>query len=234
MCGRFVSRMSASDLAAYFMVDEAVAPDLGARYNVAPTDEVYVVAETKAGVRRLGTARWGLVPFWADGPEGGAKMINARAETLLSRSAFRRTFSARRCIVPADGFYEWAKVAGGKQPWHIHRSDGEPFAFAGLWESWRPKDDVDAERLVTCSIITTAANGVVAPLHDRMPVVLPADVWEPWLDPANDDVGSLQTLLVPAPDGLVVREPVSRAVNSVRNDGPELLAPAEAGADVGP
>jgi putative SOS response-associated peptidase YedK len=227
MCGRFVSHATTADLADWFSVDEVVADDLGARYNVAPTDEAYIVAESREGLRRLGTARWGLVPFWSDGPQGAAKMINARSETLLSK--FKRTFEKRRCIVPADGFYEWEKVGGRKQPWHIHRSDGQPFAFAGLWEAWYPKDSegAEGERLVTCSIITTRANAVVAPLHDRMPAVLPRETWGPWLDPANDDLASLQGLLGPLDDALVTREAVSTAVNSVRNDGPELLAPPD-------
>lgn len=228
MCGRFVNSTNAADLAAYFEVDEVVVDEeLGPRYNVAPTDETYLVATSKEGTRRLGTARWGLVPFWSEGPAGGAKMINARAETLLTRSAFQRIFGRRRCLVPADGFYEWQHVGGRKQPWHIHRADGRPMAFAGLWDSWRPKgSEGDDQRLVTCSIITTAPNAKVSALHDRMPAVLPPDVWEAWLDPANDDLASLQGLLRPAPDDLLVLEPVSSAVNNVRNDGPELLAPA--------
>lgn len=235
MCGRFINSTSAADLAAYFEVDEVVVDEeLSPRYNVAPTDEAYIVVAGKDGTRRLGTARWGLVPFWSEGPGGGAKMINARAETLLTRSTFQRIFGRRRCIVPADGFYEWERVGGRKQPWHIHRADGQPMAFAGLWDAWRPKgspgaeDQGDNERLVTCSIITTAPNAAVGALHDRMPAVLARDVWEAWLDPGNDDLASLHGLLQPAPDALLVLEPVSMAVNSVRNDGPDLLDPAPA------
>jgi len=227
MCGRFTSITTPDDLAAYFTVDEVVAPPLGARYNVAPTDEVYGVAATSTGERRLGTFRWGLVPFWADDPKIGARMINARAETLLEKSAFRRPLEHRRCIIPADGFYEWERVPGTrtKQPWHVRRRDGDVLAFAGLWDSWRPARGSDDGRIVSCSIITTEANTTVAPLHDRMPVVLPPDAWTEWLDPTNDDVGDLLGLLVPAPDDLLELVRANPAVNDVRNDGPQLLDP---------
>jgi len=238
MCGRFTSKTPTDDLAEYFAVDEVVAPDLGARYNVAPTDEVYAIAESSE-VRRLGTFRWGLVPFWSKDAKGGAKMINARAEGLLDKPAFRRAFERKRCIVPADGFYEWEHTGSRrKQPWYITRADGAPLAFAGLWDSWRPKADSDARperpserdgRIRSCTIITGAPNDTIARLHDRMPVVLPRDVWDAWLDPDNDDVASLHGLLVPAPDELFELTPVSTAVNTVTNDGPELVEPVEEG-----
>lgn len=224
MCGRFTSRTPASDLAEYFGVDEVVAPELGARYNVAPTDETYAVAESKDG-RRLGTFRWGLVPFWAKDLKIGAKMINARAEGLLDTAAFRRPFERRRCIIPADGFYEWERVAGRKrkQPWYIARADGKPLAFAGLWDSWRPVKGSDEGKVRSCVIITGEPNAKVARLHDRMPVLLPPEAWDAWLDPENHDVAALQQLLVPAPDELFELVPVSTAVNTVTNDGPELI-----------
>lgn len=233
MCGRYTSTTPAADLAEYFGVDEVVAPELGARFNVAPTDETYAVAESKDG-RRLGTFRWGLVPFWAKDVKVGAKMINARAEGLVDKPAFRRPFERRRCIVPADGFYEWERVsAKKKQPWYITRADGKPLAFAGLWESWRPSDGSDAEReagkVRSCVIITGEPNEKVARLHDRMPVMLPPEVWDVWLDPANDDVASLQGLLVPAPAELLVMHPVPTLVNTVTNDGPELIEPIDPG-----
>jgi putative SOS response-associated peptidase YedK len=226
VCGRFTSKTPAADLAEYFGVDEVVAPELGARFNVAPTDETYAVAESSDG-RRLGTFRWGLVPFWAKDLKVGAKMINARAESLLDKPAFRRTFERRRCIIPADGFYEWAEVPGRKkkQPYFIHRKDGDILAFAGLWASWRPKDGSD-DRLVTCTVITGEPNDVVRPLHDRMPVVLPPSAWKEWLDPHNDEVGALTRLLVPAPSELYEAIAVVDAVSDVRNDGPHLLEPA--------
>lgn len=233
MCGRFTSRTPSTDLAEWFDVDEVVAPDLGARYNVAPTDDTYAVAES-GGVRRLGTFRWGLVPFWAKDLKIGAKMINARAEGLLDSNAFRRSFQRRRCIIPADGFYEWERTgAKRKQPWYITRPDGKPMAFAGLWDSWRPNKGRDARperpserddgRVVSCVIITGEPNDKVARLHDRMPVILERDVWDIWLDPDNDDVGSLTQLLVPSPSSQVELVPVSTLVNTVTNDGPELI-----------
>jgi len=229
MCGRFTSTASAADLAAYFAVDEIVAEDVDPRWNVAPTDEVYGVAQSAStGRRRLGTFRWGLVPFFAKDASGGARMINARAETLLEKPAFRRSFERYRCIVPADGFYEWQAVDGQrrKQPWYFRRRDGDVLAFAGLWSAWRPQRDSDEGRIVSCTVITGAPNAVVAPIHDRMPVVLPPASWAEWLDPGNDDVGALQELLVPAPAELFEAIAVSDAVSNVRNDGPHLLEPA--------
>jgi len=234
MCGRFTSRTTGIDLAQWFGVDEIVARDLGQRYNIAPTDDTYAVAES-GGHRRLGTFRWGLVPFWAKDLKVGAKMINARAEGLLDSTAFRRSFERRRCIIPADGFYEWEHISGKrkKQPWYITRADGAPMAFAGLWDSWRPPeardgnpDDAD-QRVRSCTIITGPPNERIASLHDRMPVVLPPDAWDAWLDRDNDDVASLQGLLVPAPAELFELTPVSTAVNTVTNDGPELIEPVE-------
>jgi putative SOS response-associated peptidase YedK len=232
MCGRFTSTTDPADLADYFQVDDVVVDDLGPRYNVAPTDEVYAIAASKEGDRRrLGGFRWGLVPFWAKDPGVGSRMINARAETLLTSSAFKRSFGNRRCIVPADGFYEWQAVPGGKkkQPWYVTRTDGDVFAFAGLWDSWRPTRGSDEGRLVSCTIITTGANDAISRVHDRMPVVLPPSAWESWLDPSNDDLDDLSALLVPAPAELVVLTAVGTAVNDVRNDGPELVEPAQEG-----
>ena len=225
MCGRFTSRTPASDLAEYFGVDEVTAIELGERFNVAPTDEVYALATSEQG-RRLGTFRWGLVPFWAKDLKVGAKMINARAESLLEKSAFRRPFERRRCIIPADGFYEWERVTTlHKQPWYIRRADGKPLAFAGLWDSWRPDKNTDEGKVRSCVIITGAPNEKVARLHDRMPVMLPPEAWDRWLDPANHDLASLQALLVPAPSDLLELVPVSTAVNTVTNDGPDLIEP---------
>jgi putative SOS response-associated peptidase YedK len=230
MCGRFTSRTPASELAEWFGAEEVVAPDLGERFNVAPTDEVYAVAEA-GGVRRLGTIRWGLIPFWSKDAKGGAKMINARGESLLDKPAFKRAFERKRCIVPADGFYEWERLDGTKrkQPWYIARTDGKPMAFAGLWDSWRPVRDSEEGKVRSCTIITGAPNAKVAELHDRMPVMLPAEVWDAWLDPDFDDLAALHALLVPAPAELLELVPVSTAVNTVTNDGPELVEPVERG-----
>jgi putative SOS response-associated peptidase YedK len=222
MCGRYTSTTSADDLAAWFAADLAVA-DRPPRYNVAPTDEVYAVAEHDRR-RRVGLLRWGLVPPWAESPRVGSRMINARAETLLDKDVFRRPLERRRCLVPADGFYEWTtRAGGGKQAWHLRPRDGGVLAFAGLWESWRPRGG-DGERVVSATIVTTAANATVTPVHDRMPVCLPAAAWGEWLDPANDDLLGLTPLLVPAPEDLLEVRPVGPAVGNVANDGPELLA----------
>jgi putative SOS response-associated peptidase YedK len=222
VCGRFISITTGADLAAVFDAD-LVAADAAPRWNVAPTDEVDAVAEAD-GRRRVGRVRWGLVPPWADSPKVGARMINARAETLLDKDVFRRPLERRRCLVPADGFYEWtAKAGGGKQAWHLRPRSGGVLAFAGLWESWRPRGS-DGERVVSATIVTTAANATVTPVHDRMPVCLPAGVWDDWLDPANDDLLALTSLLAPAPEDLLEVRPVGPAVGNVANDGPELLA----------
>ena len=227
MCGRYTSQSPPDVIADYFHVDEVVAPELGVRFNVAPSQDVYAVAQ-RHGVRRLGSLRWGLVPFWADDPKIGNRMINARAETLATSSAFKRSFARRRCLVPADGFYEWQAVPGAKrkQPYYIRRRDGQPLAFAGLWEVWRPKDAPEGDeesRLSSCTIVTTDANELLAPIHDRMPVILPPGVWDEWLDPDNEDVDRLSRLLVPAPEDLLELIPVGPDVSKVDNEGPHLI-----------
>jgi putative SOS response-associated peptidase YedK len=192
---------------------------------VAPTNDVYAVLED-GGTRHLDAFRWGLIPSWAKDPKIGSRMINARAETLAEKNAYKAAFRKRRCLVPADGFYEWKAVPGQKrkQPYFIHRADGEPVAFAGLWEVWRGPER-DQEPLRTATIITTEANETMAPVHDRMPVILPASAWGLWLDRENDDLETLGRLLVPAPPTLLTLRPVSTEVNSVRNKGPELIEP---------
>jgi putative SOS response-associated peptidase YedK len=156
-------------------------------------------------------------------------MINARAESVADKGAYKHAFKKRRCIIPADGFYEWKKVAGqkAKQPYYIQRTDGEPLAFAGLWEIWRPDDDVDrtTDPLRSCTIITGQPNEKIAEIHDRMPVMLPPSAWDAWLDPENDDLEALGKLLVPAPASLLAVHPVSRAVNNVQETGAELIEP---------
>ena len=229
MCGRFVSATPPEEMAAYFGATVA-ADELAPNYNVAPTADVYAVVETPQG-RQLQVFHWGLVPAWAKELKIGQKMINARAETVAEKAAFKSVFRTYRCIVPVDGFYEWQAVPGllnragkpAKQPMYIHRLDGEPMAFAGLWSSWRdPNEPPDAPRLHSATNITTTANGDMAPIHDRMPVMLPASRWAEWLDPANDDTAALGRLLVPAPDGLLIHHPVSTDVNNVRNRGEHL------------
>jgi putative SOS response-associated peptidase YedK len=214
MCGRFVSARPLAELAERFLVDEVRTEELSPSYNVAPTDPVYAVAEHD-GKRLLGTFRWELT-----GPrDGGPRPINARAETLLERPLFREPFARRRCLIPADGFYEWrTETSGRKQPYLISPSDGGVLALAGLWSSRQGEAS-------TCAIITTGANNVVHQLHERMPVILAAHHWELWLDRTEHDLAKLSSLLLPAPDELLQLHPVSSAVNSVRNNGPELVRP---------
>jgi putative SOS response-associated peptidase YedK len=231
MCGRFVSSSQPDEIARYFGAEpsEALAEAAPtANYNVAPTNEVIIVVESN-DARRLELARWGLVPSWAKDPGIGAKMINARSETLATKPAFKRVFERKRCIIPADGFYEWQVVPGQKrkQPMFIHRADGDRFAFAGLWELWRDPNDPTAEPLRTCTIITGAANEAIAPIHDRMPVMLPPDAWSTWLDPEVRDLDVVGRLLVPAPASIIAVHPVSTAVNHVRNKDASLIDPVD-------
>jgi putative SOS response-associated peptidase YedK len=230
MCGRFVSTSPPDQLAGYFGVDDVGERVLDPSWNVAPTDDVYVVVED-GGVRRLDAFHWGLIPLWAKDRSVASRMINARAETVTEKNAFKHAFRKRRCIIPVDGFYEWKRLPGGKhkQPMYIQRHDGDPMAFAGLWELWRGSDR-DAPPVRSCTILTGTANETIEPIHDRMPVLLPPSAWSTWLDQGNDDLDALGRLLVPAPASLVTARPVGPAVNSVRNNGPELLAPVPDGA----
>ena len=225
----------------------ATAPALPANFNVAPTNDVYGVVADASALRELQIFHWGLVPSWAKDTKLASKMINARSETLAEKPAFKSVFRKHRLILPMDGFYEWQAQATGtsvehpplltkagkpvKQPMFIHRGDGLPLAVAGLWTTWRDRAaGADAPWLHSCTIITTSANTTMQPVHDRMPVILPEAAWDEWLDPHNNDVESLQRLLVPAPDDLLTMHPVSTAVNNVRNKGAELIeqiSPAE-------
>jgi putative SOS response-associated peptidase YedK len=224
MCGRFVSTTSAEELATYFDAEPPVADLPAASWNVAPTDDVPVVLD-EDHERRVEVLHWGLVPFWAKDPSVGSRMINARAEGIAEKAAFKRAFCHRRCLVPADGFYEWRATPGqkAKQPFFIHRPDGAPFAFAGLWEWWRDPAQPDAGTLRSFTIITTTPNAPMATVHDRMPVILDSTNWDAWLDPDNRDVAGLETLLVPAPDAVTTMHPVAAAVGNVRNQGPHLV-----------
>jgi putative SOS response-associated peptidase YedK len=174
--------------------------------------------------RRLDSFRWGLVPSWAKDLAVGYKMINARAETLAEKPAFRRAFRGRRCLILADGFYEWKAEGGHKRPYYIRMKDSSLFAFAGLWEVWTPPE---GEPVRSCAIVTTAANDFMKALHHRMPVILPAEAQGPWLDPKNHDLESLKALLLPLPEGALTAHPVSTEVNSPRNDGPRNILPWE-------
>lgn len=225
MCGRFVSATPPDQLAQYFAASIEAEKLLEPSFNVAPTNDIYVVV-SDGTTRRLDAFHWGLVPGWAKDPSVGNRMINARAESLPDKAVYRHAIRKRRCLIPATGFYEWKKVPGqkAKQPFYFEREDGEPLAFAGLWEEWHKGDEPG---LRSCTIVTCAANETVADIHDRMPVVLPPSAWEEWLDPAVDDIEHLGKLLVPAPPTLLVVRQVSTDVNNVRNQGPELVEEAD-------
>jgi putative SOS response-associated peptidase YedK len=219
MCGRFTLTSAPGRLGQRFALDEGP-EELAPRYNIAPSQDVLVVANRAP--RALRPLRWGLVPSWAKDSAIGHRMINARAETLAERPAFRSALARRRCLIPADGFYEWQRQGRAKkQPFHIRSRDGAPLAFAGLWELWRGPDGV---ALGSCVIITTAANALLAPIHDRMPAILPPEAWSAWLDPAEHAAGALTPLLVPCPDDWLEAVPVSTHVNSPAHDDPQCLA----------
>jgi putative SOS response-associated peptidase YedK len=272
MCGRYTSTSSIDELVDQFDVAEVRTPELPARWNVAPTQEVYVIvagrgAPTPApsgegaggedGVRsrRLGALRWGLVPPWADDPSSGPSFINARAETVMSKPAFREAFARRRCLIPADAFYEWrrsepsetptgppsqtserspppqptrpVRLSGSRQPYAIRRKDRRAMAFAGLWTTWRGRRGAEPSTLRSCAIVTTAANSAIAIVHHRMPVVLGPDEADAWLDPALD-LGEARALLSPAGSELFEVFLVGPAVNRVANEGPDLIREATA------
>ncbi len=228
VCGRFVSVASPELLAKRFHIDEVESDDLGARYNVAPRALIYGITQT-GGVRTLESLRWGLVPFWAKELKVGDRMINARAETVDEKPAYRRAFKEKRCLVPATAFYEWQRVAGQKrkQPWLFRARHGEPMAFAGLWETWRDPETPDDEPLRSTVIVTTNANELMKPVHDRMPVILPESCWSEWLDPDRRDTEALKQLLVPSAEDVLEKHPVSTDVSNVRNQGPQLVEPVE-------
>lgn len=220
MCGRFTLAVPGEQVAAQFQL--STTPELTARYNIAPTQQIAAVRAGDAG-RELALFRWGLVPSWAKDPSVGARMINARSETVAEKPSFRTALRQRRCLIPADGFYEWQAAAGGKQPFHIRLADGGLFAMAGLYEHWKTPE---GGWLHSCTILTTEANELMRPLHDRMPVILAPEQYDLWLDPGLRDAGPLQALIAPYPAEQMVAGPVSKAVNRAGNEGPELLAPA--------
>jgi putative SOS response-associated peptidase YedK len=243
MCGRYASSRRPEDLIEEFEVEEPrIVTPLAADYNVAPTKEVYAVVERPPSrdspeppQRQLRVVRWGLVPSWAKDPSIGNRMINARLETVAEKPAFRRAFAARRCLLPADGYYEWYPTeqltASGKprkQPFFVRPSDGSSLAMAGLYEIWRDptRAEDDPERFRwTCTVITTAAEDPVGQIHDRMPLMVERERWAAWLSPQAAGTDDLLSLLVPAAPGNLEAYPVSTLVNSVRNNGPELVAP---------
>ena len=224
-------RTTPTELAQIFdadLRDPDALEELGPRYNVAPTQPLTVVVQRDEG-RFVEIHRWGLVPAWAPGATGSGRLINARAETAAVSPAFRVAFRRRRCIVPADGFYEWRREGRRRHPYLIRPKSLGPLAFAGLWAAWR--NPVTGEWLVSATIVTTSANDMVATLHDRMPVILEPDDWPLWLDPSVADVDLLSQLLRPAPDGDLELVPVSPRVNSPHNEGAELIEPVSVTAE---
>jgi putative SOS response-associated peptidase YedK len=217
MCGRFSITGDLDFYAEYFGVDDVVTEPLEKSWNVAPTDPVYVITE-REDRRSLGSMRWGLVPHWAG--DTRSIHINARSETVATTPAFRDSFVSKRCLIPADGFYEWEPPEQGRTPHWVYRADGHPMAFAGIWAARLAAETEQWSR--TCSIITTEAAGVVAPIHDRMPVSLLSAVWDGWLNRQLRDPEAVLSLIQPIDIEEVMEHPVSPEVNSVRNNGPEL------------
>ena len=234
MCGRFTLKTPNPRLQELFGLDDR--PHLVPRFNIAPTQSVFTIRASAAAaeLREAVMMRWGLIPFWAKDMAIGNTLINARAETVAEKPSFRQAFSKRRCLIPADGFFEWEKLASGKkQPWWIRMSDEEPFAMAGLWETWTPKrdattssdNDARSPRMIhSCTILTINANADMQSLHDRMPVILPVEAWAAWLNAATEKV-ELQSLLRPYENGRLIRTAVSTIVNRPTVDSPECISP---------
>ena len=231
MCGRFSSSTQLSFLLEQFRAEPAGVEGHQPSWNVAPASDILVVMASSDGARQLRALRWGLVPRWAKDPKAANRMINLRAETVREKPSWKSSLTRRRCIIPIDGFYEWQDQGKGrrKQPFYITARDGQPLALAGLWATWHDpaaESDGDGE-LWTCTILTTAANQLMGSVHHRMPVILPPDAWDAWLDPANTDAAQLAALLGPAPEELLALWPVDQAVGNPRNNRPELREPLE-------
>lgn len=224
MCGRFTLRAPARVVAEQFALFEL--PPFTPRFNIAPSQPVPVVRlvpEQPQPQRELVWLRWGLIPSWAKDPAIGNRLINARAETVADKPAFRAAYRRRRCLVVADGFYEWQPSGKRKQPYFIRMRDDGPFAFAGLWEAWEGPDHSQVE---SCTLLTTEPNELIRPIHNRMPVILPAEHYQPWVDPAVERPEQLAPLLRPYPAKEMTADPVGTFVNSPANDGPECIQPA--------
>lgn len=218
MCGRFATTGDIDFYADYYAVDEVATESIDKSWNVAPTDETYVVAEHD-GKRRLGKMAWGLIPYYSE--DARTIHINARLESVADKPAFSRALTKNRCLIPADGFYEWEPKEKGRTPHWVYRADGHPMTFAGFWSSWR--DPISDTWIRRFTIITTKAEGVIKNIHDRMPVALPEDVWDAWLDRDLNDVEEILSLIRPIDPDLIMEHPVSSRVNSVRNNGPDLV-----------
>jgi putative SOS response-associated peptidase YedK len=220
MCGRFTLIQTAEAIQDTFDIGNA--PDLQPRYNIAPTQEVVTVLhDTDNDLRVAKLLRWGLIPSWSKDPSIATKLINARSETVAEKPSFRSAFKKRRCLIVADGFYEWLRTEGKKQPFRFQLQDKQPFGFAGLWEQWQSPS---GEEIHTCTILTTAANELMAPIHDRMPVILKPEDYDLWLDPQAQDPKMLQPLLQPFSTEAMTAYPVSTIVNSPKNNTPECVA----------
>jgi putative SOS response-associated peptidase YedK len=224
MCGRFTLIAPGEEVAELFELPET--PPLSPRFNIAPTQPIAAVrVSSKSGERELTHFHWGLIPRWAKDPSIGSRMINARSETAAEKPSFRVAFKYRRCLVPADGFYEWQKVNGRKQPVRIQINEGDVFAIAGLWEHWSNKDGSEIE---SCTLLTTDPNELLRPIHNRMPVIIAPEDYELWLDPAVQDRDEIHHLLQPFPSDLMNHYPVSTHVNNPRNEDPRCIEPLSA------
>ena len=230
MCGRFALYTPPARVARYFQATlaEGTEATYTASWNVAPTDQVLGVRDRPdpdggAPTRLLMSFRWGRIPWWSKDAKGASRLINARNETVATKASFREAFKERRIIVPADGFYEWHRTHGKKQPHFFTRADGAPMAFAGLAERWRDKSVPDAPLIRSCTIITARGGADMEGIHDRMPVILDPATFDLWLDPANEDVEELRALLRPPPAGTVVHHPVDQRVGNVANNDPGLI-----------
>jgi putative SOS response-associated peptidase YedK len=224
MCGRFNLYSNPAVLAEIFELLRE--PDWAARFNIAPAQPTLVIRQASDGTRLASPLQWGLVPPWATSSRVGSQMINARSETAATKSAFSKAFRERRCVIPADGFYEWEVITQKvKQPWHIFRPNHEVLGLAGLWESWH---DVEEDlTLHTFTILTTPANHWMSEIHDRMPAILSPQTWAQWLDPEVQDVNVLNSLLVPAPEDWLIRTPVAAKINNLHNDSAECIKPVK-------
>jgi putative SOS response-associated peptidase YedK len=222
MCGRYTVISNPEALRALFGYEEQ--PNFPPRYNIAPTQPIAIVRLVD-GKRRFALVRWGLLPSWVKDPKTFTLLINARGETVCDKPAYRAAMKRRRCLIPADGFYEWQKAGDRKRPFYVRAKSGAPVAFAGLWETWQGPN---GEELETGTIVTTAANGTLKPIHERMPVIVPREAFDLWLNCTDVDAKAAEALVAPAPEGLLEAYEISTAVNRTANDNPKLLEPAGA------
>jgi putative SOS response-associated peptidase YedK len=228
MCSRYSLTSPAEAVRSYFSA--VVDHDFPPRYNIAPTQPVAIIRKSETQVTELALVRWGLIPSWVKDPKAFSTMINARAETAVEKPSFRAAMRHRRCLVPTDGFYEWTGAKGDKRPHLVTQSSGGLMAMAGLWEHWL---SADGSELQTMAILTVAANASMQPLHDRMPLILPSEMFEPWLDCRSGSVGGIEALLNPSVGPDLTSTPVSRRLNNPRNEGPEVQTPAGGAAEPG-